>query len=132
MLNTTHENGSLSGTRLKKSNSEFLVQRVSPGLISHQTSCVCWNLVLLQKGPPDSRLHLTPNVMSSQRATEVSPPVISSQQEEAQSSQDTGSMPVLGFLKALPNRTILHNTVNNLTQVSESSLTHILHKTSSN
>uniref|UniRef100_A0A8D3DWM7 Adhesion G protein-coupled receptor D1 n=1 Tax=Scophthalmus maximus TaxID=52904 RepID=A0A8D3DWM7_SCOMX len=66
--------------------------------------------------PPDSRLHLTPNVMSSQRATEVSPPVISSQQEEAQSSQDTGSMPVLGFLKALPNRTILHNTVNNLTQ----------------
>uniref|UniRef100_A0A672ZX78 Adhesion G protein-coupled receptor D1 n=1 Tax=Sphaeramia orbicularis TaxID=375764 RepID=A0A672ZX78_9TELE len=53
------------------------------------------------------------------RATEVSPPVVSSQREEVQSSQDPGPMPVLGFLQALPNRTIPHNTANNLTQVLE-------------
>uniref|UniRef100_A0A665WNC1 Adhesion G protein-coupled receptor D1 n=1 Tax=Echeneis naucrates TaxID=173247 RepID=A0A665WNC1_ECHNA len=52
------------------------------------------------------------------RATEVSPPVISSHPDEIQSSKDSDSMPVLGFLKALPNRTIPHNTANNLTQVS--------------
>uniref|UniRef100_A0A672ZUR9 Adhesion G protein-coupled receptor D1 n=1 Tax=Sphaeramia orbicularis TaxID=375764 RepID=A0A672ZUR9_9TELE len=33
------------------------------------------------------------------RATEVSPPVVSSQREEVQSSQDPGPMPVLGFLQ---------------------------------
>uniref|UniRef100_A0A3B4Y313 Adhesion G protein-coupled receptor D1 n=1 Tax=Seriola lalandi dorsalis TaxID=1841481 RepID=A0A3B4Y313_SERLL len=53
---------------------------------------------------------------TSSPSTEVSPPVVSSQSEEVQSSQDPESMPVLGFLKALPNRTIPHNTANNLTQ----------------
>uniref|UniRef100_A0A672JLJ7 Adhesion G protein-coupled receptor D1 n=1 Tax=Salarias fasciatus TaxID=181472 RepID=A0A672JLJ7_SALFA len=39
-------------------------------------------------------------------------------------SQDPKSIPVLGFLKALPNKTIPHNTANNLTQVPEHS-THV-------
>uniref|UniRef100_A0A3P8SKC1 Adhesion G protein-coupled receptor D1 n=1 Tax=Amphiprion percula TaxID=161767 RepID=A0A3P8SKC1_AMPPE len=52
------------------------------------------------------------------KATEVSPSVFSSHGEEVQSSQGPESMPVIGFLKALPNRTIPHNTANNLTQVS--------------
>uniref|UniRef100_A0A3Q3RQZ6 Adhesion G protein-coupled receptor D1 n=1 Tax=Mastacembelus armatus TaxID=205130 RepID=A0A3Q3RQZ6_9TELE len=52
-------------------------------------------------------------------ASDVSPPVIISQIEEFQSFQDPESMPVLGFLKTLPNRTIPHHTANNLTQVSK-------------
>lgn len=66
-----------------------------------------------------------PNVLSPQRATEVSPPVVSSQREEVQISQDLESMPMMGFLKALPNRTIPHDTANNLTQVLEHSPTHM-------
>uniref|UniRef100_A0A3Q2Y1M5 Adhesion G protein-coupled receptor D1 n=1 Tax=Hippocampus comes TaxID=109280 RepID=A0A3Q2Y1M5_HIPCM len=46
----------------------------------------------------------------------LSPPVVSSTHEEVLSFQDPESMPVLAFLKALPNRTIPHNTASNLTQ----------------
>ncbi|XP_076585973.1 adhesion G-protein coupled receptor D1 isoform X2 [Chaetodon auriga] len=60
------------------------------------------------------------------RATEVSPPVVISQHEEVQSSEDPQSMPVLGFLKALPNRTIPHNTANNLTQAFLKSVEEVL------
>ncbi|KAM9359854.1 adhesion G-protein coupled receptor D1 [Symphorus nematophorus] len=60
------------------------------------------------------------------RPTEVSPPVVISQHEEVQSSQDSQSMPVLGFLKALPNKTIPHNTANNLTQAFLKSVEEVL------
>ncbi|XP_078106310.1 adhesion G-protein coupled receptor D1 isoform X2 [Sander vitreus] len=60
------------------------------------------------------------------RATEVSPPVVSSKREEVQSSQDPESLPMLGFLKALPNRTIPHNTANNLTQAFLKSVEEVL------
>ncbi|TMS03391.1 Adhesion G-protein coupled receptor D1 [Larimichthys crocea] len=60
------------------------------------------------------------------RATEVSPPVVIGQHEEVQNSQDPPSMPVLGFLKALPNRTIPHNTANNLTQAFLKSVEEVL------
>uniref|UniRef100_A0A8C3A4H3 Adhesion G protein-coupled receptor D1 n=1 Tax=Cyclopterus lumpus TaxID=8103 RepID=A0A8C3A4H3_CYCLU len=53
---------------------------------------------------------------STRNTPEVSPPVVRGQQEEGQSFQGAESLPVLGFLKALPNRTIPHNTANNLTQ----------------
>uniref|UniRef100_A0A671TNB2 Adhesion G protein-coupled receptor D1 n=1 Tax=Sparus aurata TaxID=8175 RepID=A0A671TNB2_SPAAU len=43
------------------------------------------------------------------------------QHKDVQSSQDSQSMPVLGFLKGLPNRTIPHTTANNLTQVTHQS-----------
>ncbi|XP_049619726.1 adhesion G-protein coupled receptor D1 isoform X3 [Syngnathus scovelli] len=56
-----------------------------------------------------------PFTTTTVRAVEVSPPVISSK-HEVRSSQDPESIPVLGFLKALPNRTIPHNTASNLTQ----------------
>ncbi|KAM9822761.1 adhesion G-protein coupled receptor D1 isoform X3 [Syngnathus typhle] len=56
-----------------------------------------------------------PFTTTTVRAVEMSPPVISSQ-HEVRSSQDPESIPVLGFLKALPNRTIPHNTASNLTQ----------------
>ncbi|XP_074494775.1 adhesion G-protein coupled receptor D1 isoform X2 [Sebastes fasciatus] len=59
-------------------------------------------------------------------ATEVSPPVVSGQREEVQGSQDPESLPVLGFLKALPNRTIPHNTANNLTQAFLKSVEEVL------
>ncbi|XP_062418427.1 adhesion G-protein coupled receptor D1 [Pungitius pungitius] len=49
-------------------------------------------------------------------APEVSPPVDSSRRQESQSPEDPESLPVLGFLKVLPNRTIPHDTANNLTQ----------------
>ncbi|XP_044222286.1 adhesion G-protein coupled receptor D1 isoform X1 [Thunnus albacares] len=60
------------------------------------------------------------------RAIEVSSPVVNSQHEEVQSSQDPESMPMLGFLKALPNRTIPHNTANNLTQAFLKSVEEVL------
>ncbi|XP_029294812.1 adhesion G-protein coupled receptor D1 isoform X2 [Cottoperca gobio] len=60
------------------------------------------------------------------RATEVSPPVDSRQREEIQSSPGPESLPVLGFLKALPNRTIPHNTANNLTQAFLKSVEEVL------
>ncbi|XP_057688090.1 adhesion G-protein coupled receptor D1 isoform X4 [Corythoichthys intestinalis] len=50
------------------------------------------------------------------RAIEVSPPVVKSVLEEVPGSQGPESMPVLGILKVLPNRTIPHNTATNLTQ----------------
>ncbi|XP_037113721.1 adhesion G-protein coupled receptor D1 isoform X4 [Syngnathus acus] len=56
-----------------------------------------------------------PFTTTTVRAVEMSPPVISSK-HEVRSSQDPESIPVLGFLKALPNRTIPHNTASNLTQ----------------
>ncbi|XP_028435128.1 adhesion G-protein coupled receptor D1 isoform X1 [Perca flavescens] len=59
-------------------------------------------------------------------ATEVSPPVVSSKHEDVQSSQDPESLPMLGFLKALPNRTIPHNTANNLTQAFLKSVEEVL------
>ncbi|XP_032373214.1 adhesion G-protein coupled receptor D1 isoform X1 [Etheostoma spectabile] len=60
------------------------------------------------------------------RATEVSPPVVSSKHDDVQSSQDPESLPMLGFLKALPNRTIPHNTANNLTQAFLKSVEEVL------
>ncbi|TKS79090.1 Adhesion G-protein coupled receptor D1 [Collichthys lucidus] len=60
------------------------------------------------------------------RATVVSPPVVIGQHEDVQNSQDPPSMPVLGFLKALPNRTIPHNTANNLTQAFLKSVEEVL------
>ncbi|CAK6950362.1 adhesion G-protein coupled receptor D1 isoform X1 [Scomber scombrus] len=60
------------------------------------------------------------------RAIEESSAVVNSQHEEVQSSQDTESMPMLGFLKELPNRTIPHNTANNLTQAFLKSVEEVL------
>ncbi|XP_053181396.1 adhesion G-protein coupled receptor D1 [Scomber japonicus] len=60
------------------------------------------------------------------RAIEESSAVVNSQQEEVQSSQDTESMPMLGFLKGLPNRTISNNTANNLTQTFLKSVEEVL------
>lgn len=60
--------------------------------------------------------------MLLQRSTEMSPPGVRSQPEDVPSSQDPGS--VLGFLTELPNKTIPHNTANNLTQVLERSWKH--------
>ncbi|XP_072244467.1 adhesion G-protein coupled receptor D1 isoform X1 [Leuresthes tenuis] len=60
------------------------------------------------------------------RATEVSPPVISSYGEAIQSSQGPDTMPMLDFLEALPNRTIPHNTANNLTQAFLKSVEEVL------
>ncbi|XP_034068638.1 adhesion G-protein coupled receptor D1 isoform X2 [Gymnodraco acuticeps] len=60
------------------------------------------------------------------RSTEVSPPVVSRQHKENQSSQDPESLPVLGFLTALPNKTIPYNTANNLTQAFLKSVEEVL------
>ncbi|KAI4820527.1 hypothetical protein KUCAC02_028501 [Chaenocephalus aceratus] len=60
------------------------------------------------------------------RSTEVSPPVVSRQHKEDQSSQDPESLPVLGFLTALPNKTIPYNTANNLTQAFLKSVEEVL------
>ncbi|XP_077418620.1 adhesion G-protein coupled receptor D1 isoform X2 [Vanacampus margaritifer] len=57
-----------------------------------------------------------PFTTTTVRAIEVSPPVVGSMHEEVGSSQDPESMPILGFLKTLPNRTFPHNTASNLTQ----------------
>ncbi|XP_053726946.1 adhesion G-protein coupled receptor D1 isoform X5 [Synchiropus splendidus] len=59
-------------------------------------------------------------------AAKVSPPFIGSQRDEVQSPQDPESLPVLSFLKALPNRTIPHNTANNLTQAFLNSVEEVL------
>ncbi|XP_056145082.1 adhesion G-protein coupled receptor D1 [Lampris incognitus] len=64
-------------------------------------------------------------------ATEVSPPVISSEPDELHSSPDpVESMPILGFLEALPrnlpNRTIPYNTANNFTQTFLKSVEEVL------
>ncbi|XP_033947652.1 adhesion G-protein coupled receptor D1 isoform X4 [Pseudochaenichthys georgianus] len=60
------------------------------------------------------------------RSTEVSPPVVSRQHKEDQSSKDPESLPVLGFLTALPNKTIPYNTANNLTQAFLKSVEEVL------
>ncbi|XP_010767273.1 probable G-protein coupled receptor 133 isoform X3 [Notothenia coriiceps] len=60
------------------------------------------------------------------RSTEVSPPVVSRQHKEDQSSQDPESLPVLGFLTALPNMTIPYNTAHNLTQAFLKSVEEVL------
>ncbi|KAL3062992.1 hypothetical protein OYC64_002725 [Pagothenia borchgrevinki] len=60
------------------------------------------------------------------RSTEVSPPVVSSQHKEDQSSQGPESLPVLGFLTVLPNKTIPYNTANNLTQAFLKSVEEVL------
>ncbi|KAM8866595.1 adhesion G-protein coupled receptor D1 isoform 3-T3 [Synchiropus picturatus] len=59
-------------------------------------------------------------------AVEVSPPFIGSQRDEVQSPQDPESLPVLSFLEALPNKTIPHNTANNLTQAFLNSVEEVL------
>lgn len=59
------------------------------------------------------------------RVTEESP-VVSGQHKEVQNSSDQDSMPVLGFLHGLPNRTISHNTANNLTQAFLKSVEEVL------
>ncbi|XP_061842048.1 adhesion G-protein coupled receptor D1 isoform X2 [Nerophis lumbriciformis] len=71
---------------------------------------------VLESATTQSILKELPFTTTTARATEMSPPVVSSVHEEGQSSQDSESMPVLYFLKALPNRTIPHNTASNLTQ----------------
>ncbi|KAF7199808.1 adhesion G-protein coupled receptor D1 isoform X2 [Nothobranchius furzeri] len=50
------------------------------------------------------------------RGTRASPPIINGQQDGAQSSKGSSSLPVLDFLTTLSNGTIPHNTANNLTQ----------------
>uniref|UniRef100_A0A8C6Q323 Adhesion G protein-coupled receptor D1 n=1 Tax=Nothobranchius furzeri TaxID=105023 RepID=A0A8C6Q323_NOTFU len=57
--------------------------------------------------------------------TRASPPIINGQQDGAQSSKGSSSLPVLDFLTTLSNGTIPHNTANNLTQVLEPSATSI-------
>ncbi|CAL1616271.1 unnamed protein product [Knipowitschia caucasica] len=56
------------------------------------------------------------------RADEVSAPGV--RDVQSQTEQDT--MPVLGFLQELPNRTISHNTANNLTQAFLKSVEEVL------
>ncbi|KAM4616262.1 adhesion G-protein coupled receptor D1 [Polymixia lowei] len=71
-----------------------------------------------------------PSTAPTPGATEVSPPVVGSKREELQSSLDRGSMPMLGLLDALPrnlpNRTIPHDTANNLTQTFLKSVEEVL------
>uniref|UniRef100_A0A8C6Q408 Adhesion G protein-coupled receptor D1 n=1 Tax=Nothobranchius furzeri TaxID=105023 RepID=A0A8C6Q408_NOTFU len=57
------------------------------------------------------------------KCTRASPPIINGQQDGAQSSKGSSSLPVLDFLTTLSNGTIPHNTANNLTQVLEPSAT---------
>lgn len=57
----------------------------------------------------------------------MSPPGVHSQPEDILSSQDPRS--VSGFLTELPNKTIPHNTANNLTQVSWKHTQTQLHET---
>uniref|UniRef100_A0A3B4BFA9 Uncharacterized protein n=1 Tax=Periophthalmus magnuspinnatus TaxID=409849 RepID=A0A3B4BFA9_9GOBI len=59
----------------------------------------------------------TGRTLRPSRAAEVSPPGVRSEDVKSQTDQDT--MPVLGFLQGLPNRTISQNAANNLTQVSK-------------
>ncbi|CAM9323420.1 unnamed protein product, partial [Lampetra planeri] len=70
--------------------------------------------------------HLMPAVLCLQRTVDVSPPDVSGQHKGLQHSQDLDSMPVLGFLKALPNKTIPHNTASNLTQAFLKSVEEVL------
>ncbi|KAM6930582.1 adhesion G-protein coupled receptor D1 isoform 1-T1 [Xenentodon cancila] len=71
---------------------------------------------------------ITPTVPTAPplRATEVSPPVVSSHGEAAQSSQDLDTRAVLDFHEALPNKTIPHSTANNLTQAFLKSVEEVL------
>lgn len=80
-------------------------------------------LCILELAAPGSKLHLMPDVLSPQRAADMSPPVISSLQEEL---RPTDFLPVQSFLKTLPNGTISRDTANNLTQVLEHSPKHML------
>ncbi|XP_075903053.1 adhesion G-protein coupled receptor D1 isoform X2 [Nelusetta ayraudi] len=59
-------------------------------------------------------------------ASEVSRPLVIRPFEEVQSSKDPGPMPVFSFLKEMPNRTIPHNTANNLTQTFLKSVEEVL------
>lgn len=52
----------------------------------------------------------------------MSPPGVHGPPDEALSSQDPQA--VLGFLTELPNKTIPHNTADNLTQVLDQTFTH--------
>lgn len=74
------------------------------------------SIILLEHPSHDIRLCLGPDLLSPQTASEASRPLVIV--EEVQSSKGPRAMPVFGFLKELPNRTIPHNTANNLTQVS--------------
>ncbi|KAK7933885.1 hypothetical protein WMY93_004781 [Mugilogobius chulae] len=58
------------------------------------------------------------------RPDEVSPPGVRGKDIQSQTDQDT--MPVLGFLHELPNRTISHNAANNLTQAFLKSVEEVL------
>uniref|UniRef100_A0A8C8A4H1 Adhesion G protein-coupled receptor D1 n=1 Tax=Oryzias sinensis TaxID=183150 RepID=A0A8C8A4H1_9TELE len=66
-----------------------------------------------------TKLHLRLDVLSPQRATAVTPPVLSSHGKAAQSSWGLDTKPVLDFLTGLSNKTISHSTASNLTQVLE-------------
>ncbi|XP_019949189.2 adhesion G-protein coupled receptor D1 isoform X1 [Paralichthys olivaceus] len=105
---------------------EFVIweRALSPDDIKLYYNAAIGQAIVSATTPRSSKevISTTPTV----RATAVSPPVISSQGEEAQSSPDPEPMPVLGFLTVLPNRTIPHNTANNLTQAFLKSVEEVL------
>ncbi|KAJ0019525.1 hypothetical protein NQD34_007094 [Periophthalmus magnuspinnatus] len=67
---------------------------------------------------------LRPSAFPVVRAAEVSPPGVRGEDVKSQTDQDT--MPVLGFLQGLPNRTISQNAANNLTQAFLKSVEEVL------
>lgn len=64
------------------------------------------------------------STLQTARADAVSPPEVRGVEVQSQTDQDT--MPVLGFLHELPNRTISHSTANNLTQAFLKSVEEVL------
>ncbi|XP_030593485.1 adhesion G-protein coupled receptor D1 isoform X2 [Archocentrus centrarchus] len=102
---------------------EFVIweRALSPKEISLYYSAAIGQAMVSETTPEISRevASTTPMV----RATDASPPIISSHQEEIRGPE---SLPVVGFLKTLPNRTIPRDTANNLTQAFLKSVEEVL------
>uniref|UniRef100_A0A669FAA5 Adhesion G protein-coupled receptor D1 n=1 Tax=Oreochromis niloticus TaxID=8128 RepID=A0A669FAA5_ORENI len=92
---------------------EFVIweKALSPENISlYYNATIAWDMVS-ETTPRISKEVISTTPMA--RAADMSPPVISSLQEEL---RPTDFLPVQSFLKTLPNGTISRNTANNLTQ----------------
>ncbi|XP_072289425.1 adhesion G-protein coupled receptor D1 isoform X2 [Eucyclogobius newberryi] len=118
------DNGKPHGHYVTGAFDEFIIweRALSPGEI-----LLYYNAATGQDTFPPTTPSVAKEVASTSpttRADEVSPPGVRGKDVQSQTERD--AMPVLGFLQELPNRTISHNTANNLTQAFLKSVEEVL------
>uniref|UniRef100_I3JY62 Adhesion G protein-coupled receptor D1 n=1 Tax=Oreochromis niloticus TaxID=8128 RepID=I3JY62_ORENI len=112
-LTAENKNGSISEETYGDPYPDLVIGTANNKRYSHYVTGAFDEFVIWEKALSPENISLYYNATIGRTSADMSPPVISSLQEEL---RPTDFLPVQSFLKTLPNGTISRNTANNLTQ----------------